>query len=128
MPIFNAAFKTILGSILGIIVVWSVGLIHIYVVDIVMATRFWLYVLLVFGYPLIFTVLYWAYMAAAVPIGIGMSEEATPKLRVLALGFVPVGFGFAFLFWQAQNWVVYGFLDVDPRFYNWVFSRMGLAI
>lgn len=118
MSIFNAAFKTTLGSILGIIVVWSVGLIHIYVVDIVMATRFWLYVLLVFGYPLMFTVLYWAYMAAALPIGIGMSDETTPKQKTLALGFVPAAFGLAFLLWQVQNWLVYGFLDVDPRFYN----------
>lgn len=101
-----------------------------YVVDIVLAGRILLYLLLFVALPLMLTPIYWAGMAAFAPLSLALSDDAdvSPAARRTAVAVAPVGIGIGFLLWQAENWLIYGLLDVTPRLYNWLFGWAGLAL
>ena len=83
-----------------------------------------------FLYPLLITVLYWAGFATLLPLSIATSDDddVKPVTRAVALLVVPAGFAGGFLLWQAQNWLLFGLLNVEPWLYNIVFRLVDLEV
>ena len=98
--------------------------------DIFVNGRFGLLLVVFLLYPLLITVLYWAALAALFPLNIATSDDddVKPAIRAVALLVVPAGFAVCFLLWQAQNWLLFGLLNVEPWLYNIVFRLVDLEV
>jgi hypothetical protein len=111
--------------ILAILVVGLNVLLVVYTIDLILSG--WILIVL-FLFPILMTFIYWASVAAYAPLSLATSDDGSGRQRVVGLLLIPTGLILAFLLWQAQNWFIYGFLDSDPRLYNWIFERIGLEI
>lgn len=111
--------------VLALLVVGLNVLLIVYAIDLILSG--WILLVIVL-FPALMVLIYWASLMAYAPLAIATADDGSERQRVVALLLVPAGLGLAFLLWQAQNWFIYGFLDSDPRVYNWIFEWMGLAI
>ena len=104
------------------------GLIVIYSVDFVRDWAIVGFLLLVIFVPIGLLLIYWAAMAIYIPAAMSLSADSSVAQRVVSVALVPLGALFAFLLWQAQNWLIYGVIDIDSWLYNKVFSPLGLDV
>jgi hypothetical protein len=116
---------SILISLQVVLMVFFNPLIFIYTIDLILSG--WL-ILVFFLSPIMFAFAWWGVIVALAPVALAAGDDASDRQRALGLTLVPLGLFAAFLLWQAENWFIYGLLDSDPRFYNWVFDRIGFGI
>jgi len=131
---YTALIKSVAYPLQGLLYALISVLSLIYAVDIFrdifVNGRFGLLLVGLFLFPLVMTVLYWAALAALLPLDIATSDDddVKPAMRAVALLVVPAGFAVGFLLWQAQNWLLFGLLNVEPWLYNTVFRLVGLEV
>ena len=104
----------------------------IYIIDIfhdIFANgRLFLLLILFFGGSLLLLFLYYSTMAVMLPITMANNEENSSPIRVISLLMTPVGLIAGYLLWQAQNWLIFGLVGVEPWLYNLVFETVNLQV
>ena len=118
--------------ILGVVYISFTGLTAVYTVDIFhdifINGRFLIFLIMVFAYPLLTLILYYAALVAAMPLSLATSDDSGPWRQIIGLFLTPVGLLGGFLLWQAQNWFMFGFINIEPWLYNTVFRQIGLEV
>ena len=107
-------------------------LLAIYIVDIFhdifVNGRIFVLLIMVFAYPIMILFLYYAGLAAMIPLRLATADESRLPHQILGLFLAPVGLLVGFLLWQAQNWFMFGLLDIEPWLYNTAFRPLGLEV
>ena len=99
-----------------------------FVHELVTDFRFTLLLLGMFLGALLMVVVFYAAIAAYIPLAMATAEYSGTVRRLAGLALTPLGLLAGFLLWQVQNWLFFGVLDIDPWSYNGVFRYFGLAI
>lgn len=103
--------------------IYTIDIFH----DIFFNGRLVILLVLFFGFSLLFALYGIAVKALSLPITLATDEDSSTGMRIVSILIMPLGLVGGFLLWQAQNWVLYGLLNVEPWLYNIAFTPLGLG-